>query len=73
LLGRDALLFRRLLDLLAMLVDARKKIHRLALQALETRHHVRQQLFVGVPQVRRPIYVIDGGGDVIRLHARAGQ
>ena len=73
LLGRDAELLGGHLNLLAVLVHAREEIHLVAHHPAEPGNDVSQHLFIGVAEVRGPIYVVDGGGEVERLHAGARQ
>ena len=61
--GRNAGLFRRLLDFLPVLVDAGEKKHRAAALAVPAGNHVSQHLFVSVTNVRWCVRVIDRGGD----------
>ena len=64
LLRGDAALAGAHLHLLAVLIGADEKMHPVAPQPPETRDHIDQHLFVGMTQVRRPVDVVNGGGDV---------
>ena len=68
LLRRDAFFLGALLDLLAVFIDAGEKMYAVAHLAAEARDHVREHLFVGVPQVGRTVHVINRGGNIKRLH-----
>ena len=70
--GRRNAFFRGgLLHFLSVLIDAGEKENLLAFQPMITRDDVGQHLFVGVPDVRRRVGVIDRRGDVEGLaHAR---
>ena len=66
-------LFRRqvfassgLLDLLAVLVDAGEEINGLALQPMIPSKDIREDFFVGVPDVGRGIRVVNRCGNVKR-------
>ena len=52
-----------LLDFLPVLIDAGEEENFLAFQPVVAREHVGEHLFVGVPDVRRAVGVVDGGGD----------
>ena len=52
LLGRDALLFRGLLDLLPVLIDAGEEEHILALEPMIARDDIGEHLLIGVPDMR---------------------
>ena len=60
------------LHLLAVLVGAGQEEDLVAHQPPETRDDVGQDLLVGMAQVRRPVGVVDGGGEVERLHDERG-
>ena len=62
--GMHALLFRGLLDFLAMLVHAGEEKRLVAPQAAVADDHVGKHLFVGMADVGRAVGVIDGGGEV---------
>ena len=64
---------RRLLDLLAMLVRARQEIDRVAHQPAVPGDHVRQDLLIGVADVRRAVNVVDRRRDVKVTHGGAIQ
>ncbi len=62
----DALLLRGLLHLLPVLVDAGEEEH-VALEAgLIAREEVREHFFIGVPEMRRAVDVVNRGGEKIR-------
>ena len=63
LLRLDALFFRRLLDLLPVLIDAREEENVVAFQPVITREDIGEHLLVSVADVRRAVGVINGGGD----------
>jgi hypothetical protein len=63
-LGFDAALLGGLLDLLAMLIQAREEVRRMAEQALAPGDDVGEDLLVGVAQVRGAVGVVDRGGQV---------
>ena len=65
-LGLDLALLGRLLDLLAVFIEAGQEVHVVAQHAVVTRQDVREDLFVGMAEVRGAIRIIDGGGDVER-------
>src|SRR5450432_1195874 len=71
LLGRDARLLRRLLHLLAVLIDAGEEENRVAFQPMITRDDIGEHLLVGMANVRRAVGVVDRGGDVERFGHRA--
>ena len=60
--GRDAFLLRRLLDFLAVLVDAGEEKHLVAAQTTVAGDHVGKHLFIGVADVRGAVGVVDRGG-----------
>ena len=62
-LRRDALLFRGLLDLLPVLINAREEENMIAREPVIAGNDVGEHLLVGMADVRRAIRVIDGGGD----------
>ena len=64
LLRRDAARPGSLLDFLPVFIGACEKKHLVSHQPPETRNDVRQHLFVGMAEVRRTVYIIDGGGQV---------
>src|SRR4051812_18600870 len=59
-----AALFSGLLDLLPMLVRAGQEERLVAQKLVVARQHVGQYGGVGVPDMRRVVDVVDGGGDV---------
>ena len=63
-LGFDLALLGCLLDLLAMLIEAREEVNIVAEHAVVTCQDVGEDLFVGVTDVRVAIRIIDGSGDV---------
>jgi hypothetical protein len=67
----DSSLRSRLLDLLAVLIDAGQKENVFAFEPMIARNHIGQHLFVSVADVRRRIRVIDRRGDEKRFrHTR---
>ena len=60
---RNACFRRGLLDFLSMLIDAGKKKDFFTFEPVIARNHIGQHHLVGVPDVRRRVRVIDGGGD----------
>ena len=70
-LGRHARFLRRLLDLLAVLIDAGEEENLLAFQAMIARNDVGQNFLVGMADVGRAVGVIDRGCDVERFRHRA--
>ena len=62
--GRHALLLRRLLDLLPVLVRAGQKEHIVACKPLEPRNRVRNRRAVRVPDMQLRARVVDRCGDV---------
>ena len=68
---RDAFLDRRLLHLQAVLVGAGQEEHVLAVEPLEARDGIGGDRLVGVPDMRRPVRIGDGRGDVEFLLARS--
>ena len=62
--GRDALLLRRLLDLLPMFIRAGQKEHIEAREPLVARNGIRNRRAVGVTDMQLRTRVVDGGGDV---------
>ena len=68
LLGRFAQLFRRLHDLVAVLVCAGKKERVLAQQFVVAGHGVGHHRGIGVPQMGAGIDVVNGRGDEIAVH-----
>ncbi len=69
---RDAGFGRRLLDLLAVLIDACQEENLFAFEPVITRDYIGQHLFVSVTDVRRRIRVIDRGGDEKRFRHLCG-
>ncbi len=67
LLRADAVRLRGAHDLLTVLVRAGEVPHLLAALAVPAGEHVACDGRVGVAQVRSVVYVINGGGDVVRL------
>jgi hypothetical protein len=71
---RDAFLDGRLLHLEAMLVGAGQEEHVLAVEPLEARDRIGGDRLVGVPDVRRPVRIGNGRGDVeFRFPAHGGR
>ena len=68
LLGRDAAFACAHLHLLAVLVGADQEENLVAHQSPETRNDVGQHLFIGMPDVWRPVHVVNGSGQIERLH-----
>ena len=68
---RNALLFGGLLDFLAVLVNAGQEINLIPAKPPVACDHVGEDLFVSMPEVRRAVRVIDGGGDV--KHGQGGR
>ena len=64
--GAHALLLRRLLHLLAVLVRAGQEAHVPPVEPLEAGHRVRGDVLVGVADVRLAVRVGDGRGQVVR-------
>src|SRR5207248_10613812 len=58
---RNAFFSRRLLHLLAMLIDAGQEKHLLAFEPMITRDDIGEHLFVSMAYVRRRVGVIDRG------------
>ena len=71
LLRRDALLLRRLLHLLPVLIDAGEEKNVVAFQPVIAREHIGEHLLVSVADVRRAVGVVDGGGDEESGHVGA--
>ena len=46
-----------------MLIDAGEKENRFAFESMIARHHVGQDLFVGMADMRRRVCIIDRRGD----------
>lgn len=67
-LGAEACGVGAFLDFLAVLIDSSKEVDLATLQPLEASHDVGKHLFIGVPNVGRRVGVVDGCGDVERLH-----
>ena len=63
LLRRDAFLFRGLLNLLPVLIHTGEEEDFLSLEPVIAGEDVGEHLFVGMPDVRRAVSVVDGGGD----------
>ena len=70
-LGRFALGLGDLLHLLAVFIRARQKKHLFTQGALGPGHYVRDNLLVGVAQVRLAIHIVNGGRQIKSLtHAQ---
>jgi len=63
LLRGDALLFGRLLDFLAVLIDAGEVENVLPFQPVVAGEDIGEHFLVGVADVRGAVGVVDGGGD----------
>src|SRR3954462_13265226 len=63
-LRRFAVAKRGLLDFLAMFIEASEKENVIAQTALAAGNHIRDDLFIGMPQMWLPIEIINGGRDV---------
>ena len=61
--GRNTGFFRRLLDLLPVLVDAGEEKNRTAALAVPAGNDIGQHFFVSVTDMRRRVRVIDRGGN----------
>ena len=72
LLRRNPLLLRALLDFLSVLINTGQEEDFAPGEALETRDDIRENLLIGVPDVRGAVGVVDRGGDEERFHEMTG-
>ena len=69
-LGTESGFLGTLLHFLSVLVHAGEEKNLTPVQPLKPRHDISQHFFISVPDVRRRVGVINGGGDVVRFHGR---